>query len=181
MPALSLRPMRRTDLALMSTWLAAPHVSRWWGDDADPAAVERQYGPSLDGADPAQLRIASLAGRPFGFLQWYLLADEPAYATELAPLLEIEPTDASIDYLIGEPNLVGRGLGRALVTAGCDEVWQTSASRRIVVPVHAANTASRRALLGAGFAEVAQGDLEPDFPTDDRRHIIQALRRPDGL
>jgi aminoglycoside 6'-N-acetyltransferase len=58
-------------------------------------------------------------------------------------------------------------------------VWATEArATNLVVPVHSDNPASWRALLSAGFRLVAEGELEPDNPIDDRRHKILRLDRP---
>jgi aminoglycoside 6'-N-acetyltransferase len=174
----ALRPFTRADFPLMSAWLAAPHVARWWADDGAPQALERQYGASLDGRDRAQLRIVLADTVPVGFLQWYPLDGEPDYTQELETVLPIEPGDASLDYLVGEQGLLGTGIGSAAIRAACAEVWQVPELGRLVVPVHADNVASRRTLLRAGFTEIAEGELEPDNPIDDRRHVIHELRRP---
>ena len=48
---------------------------------------------------------------------------------------------------------------------------------RELVPVHADNRASWRALERAGFTRVAEGDLEPDNPQDTRDHVVYRRRR----
>jgi aminoglycoside 6'-N-acetyltransferase len=176
----ALRPFTRADFPSMSGWLSTPHVARWWGDDPALAALERQYGPSLDGQDRARLRVILADGEPVGFLQWYPLDGEPDYSRELETVVPLEPGDASLDYLVGEPAALGRGIGSTAIGVGCAEVWQVAELRRLVVPVHADNVASRRALLHAGFTEVAEGELEPDNPVDDGRHVVYELRRPGG-
>jgi aminoglycoside 6'-N-acetyltransferase len=175
---IALRPATRDDFTMLSRWIAAPHVARWWADDPAPAAVEKQYGPSVDGRDPTRLRIILADGVPAGFLQWYPMSGEPEYARELADVLPVEEGDASLDYLIGEPAMLRRGIGSAAIRAACEEVWRVPELRRVVVPVHADNAASRAALLRAGFGAVAEGELEPDNPADDRRHVIHVLSRP---
>jgi RimJ/RimL family protein N-acetyltransferase len=47
----------------------------------------------------------------------------------------------------------------------------------VVVPVHADNRASWRALEKAGFTRVAEGDLEPDDPADTRDHVVYRRHR----
>ena len=43
--------------------------------------------------------------------------------------------------------------------------------------MHAENRASWRALESAGFARVAEGELEPDNPADTRAHVVYQLTR----
>lgn len=179
MTRLELRPMSRDDLPTMSTWLAQPHVHAWWGDDPAPAALEQEYGPALDGTDPARLRIAMRGDDPIGFIQWYSMDDEPAYRRELATVADVLPGDMSLDYLIGSTTALGHGLGATIISLAAAEIWRDRAdATRIVVPVHALNRASWRSLERAGFIRIAEGDLEPDFETDDHRHVVYATVRP---
>lgn len=168
-----LRPMTRADLPLLATWLREPLVAEWWHDDPD--AVEQRYGPSIDGVDPAALRIGESEGRAVGFVQWFRMADEPEYLAELTPILEVPEDACSMDYLIGDPATRGRGLGTALVAAALVEVGPVP----LVVPVHARNGASIAVLRRNGFLVAARGELEPDNPAHSREHVV-LLRTPTG-
>jgi aminoglycoside 6'-N-acetyltransferase len=55
------------------------------------------------------------------------------------------------------------------------------AAASVVIPVSAANRASWRALEKAGLHRVAEGDLEPDNPIDNRAHYIYRIDRPPQL
>ncbi|BDI23155.1 GNAT family N-acetyltransferase [Herbiconiux sp. L3-i23] len=178
MTRLTLRPMTRADLPLMSHWLAAPHVHAWWGDNPAPDSVESEYGPSLDGTDPARLRIALQDGRPVGFIQWYAMSDEPEYVDVLSSVIPILDGDMSLDYLIGEADALGHGAAAVMIRLAADEIWHdVPSAHRIIVPVHATNRASWRSLENAGFRRIAEGELEPDFATDDHRHVLYSATR----
>lgn len=178
MSAVSLARFGRDDLALLSRWLTEPHVARWWNDDPSAEAVDTQYGPSIDGRDRTNLFRIELDSSPVGFLQRYPLADEDDYARELIAVIPLSPGDYSLDYLIGEPNALRRGAGSTAVELAAAGLWVSHPeATRVLVPVHAANTASRRVLERAGFAAVAAGELEPDNPIDSRHHVIFALER----
>ena len=182
---LHLRPLRREDLPLLGSWLREPLVQEWWHDDAGSDALERQYGPAIDGAEPTTLRIGELippgprtdtgAGEPVGFVQWYPLASEPEYTAELARFLPIPEGSWSLDYLVGSEAHRRRGVGTALVRAAVEALGAAP----IVVPVHADNIASVRVLGHAGFVVAAHADLEPDNPGHSRAHLV-LLRRPPG-
>ncbi len=110
---LSFRALGRPDFALLSRWLAAPHVHPWWREDADIDAIETRYVPAVDGRDRTECFFVELDGRPVGFVQRYLLADNPDWRTSLA--VAGTPTDgAGIDYFIGVESLIGSGLGPEL-------------------------------------------------------------------
>ena len=156
-----------------------PLVARWWNHETTPEAVERDFGPSVDGRDATELCVALLAGRPFGLIQRYPIAAYPEYLEELARVCAVPRAALSVDYLIGEPELRGRHLGASMISAFVTASWAACPDAgAIVVPVAAGNLASWRALERAGFDRIAEGQMEPDNPRDGRDHYVYAIRRP---
>ena len=178
-PSIAFRPLRREDFALLARWLAEPLVARWWNHETTPEAVERDFGPTIDGRDETAIFISLLGDRPFGLVQRYPIAAYADYLAELTAVCDVPPGALSIDYLIGDPDIRGRGLGAAMIAAFVGESFSAHPDARdVIVPVAAGNTASWRALERAGFNRVAEGELEPDNPRDGRDHYIYAIRRP---
>jgi aminoglycoside 6'-N-acetyltransferase len=170
------RPLSRRDFPLLRAWLAEPHVARWWNHDASAAAVERDFGPSIDGADAAEILIARAQGREVGLLQRCRFADNPEYLEELAPLLAVPGAALSIDYFIGDPAALRRGIGTSMIRAAVAAIRRDHpAAPAIVVPVSAANVASWRVLERAGFRRVASGPLRPDNPVDGPAHFVYTI------
>ena len=63
MGAISFRPVGEDDFALLATWLAAPHVARWWGEPADGVAVSLELNGRV--AETKTLTVApSPCARP---------------------------------------------------------------------------------------------------------------------
>ena len=173
------RPLLRSDLRLLATWLAEPLVARWWNHEFTAEAVERDFGASIDGAEPTDVFVASADGVPFGLIQRYLIGAYPGYEAELAPVCVVPPGALSVDYLVGEPALRGRGLGAAMVAGLVERSWSSHpGSADVLVPVAAGNVASWRLLERAGFRRYAEGQLEPDNPVDSADHYVYRLRRP---
>lgn len=171
---LSFRPLTRDDFGQLAEWLARPHVRRWWNHEFTPEAVERDFGPAIDGDEPTAMLVVLLDERPIGLLQHYLIGDYPEYVDELRPVVDLPDGAASIDYFIGEPDVVGVGVGRQMVRAGAERTLAGGASC-VIVPVNSANTASWTALLRAGFHLAARADLQPDNPIDGTSHEILRL------
>ena len=165
---------------MLSAWLGQPHVARWWNHETSREAVETDFGPVVDGHDAADIFIASLRGRPFGLVQRYTFADNPDYGAELSSLLAVPDAALSMDYFVGEPALLRRGLGTAMLQSALRSTWRDYRSApAVIVPVVAANTASWRVLERSGFRRVAAGPLEPDNPIDDSAHFVYWIDRPE--
>jgi len=175
----SFRPITRQDFPLLGRWLDQPHVQRWWADDSSPQALEADYGDTVDGNEPAEVFIAWRDSTPIGLAQRFQLSAYREYMEQLRPITEVPAGAYSIDYLIGEERSTGRGWGSEMIRAFTQNIWNDDAqASAIIVPVHAANVASWRALEKAGYSRVASGLLEPDNPADDRSHFIYRAKAP---
>lgn len=175
---LALRHLSRADLPQLSRWLEAAHVKLWWRETGDADAVEAAYGPAIDGTDPTELLIAELDGRPIGMLQRYRLAEDPAYERALEPAGAPRPA-AGLDYLIGEADLTGRGLGPQMIVEGSAGAWTAYPEIvAIVVVVQADNRPSWRALEKAGYRRAWSGLVESGDPSDDGLSYVYVLDRP---
>ena len=132
-------------------------MKRWWRESGDADAVEAAYGPAIDGPDPTELLIAELDDQPIGMLQRYRLADNADYERALEPAGTPRPA-AGLDYLIGVPELTGRGLGPSIITEGSTGAWTAYAEIvAIVVTVQIENRRSWRALEKAGYRRTWSG------------------------
>jgi aminoglycoside 6'-N-acetyltransferase len=158
-----LRPLTRADFPLLVGWLAQPHVAEWWGPPLDADAVEREYGPSLDGTDPTRLCICTEGDAPIGFLQLYRLSDNPDYVQAVG-----NADAGGIDFLIGDVTRVGQGIGPVMIAAGCRLLWQLfpEVSAALSGP-SVRNMRSRRALVKSGFQPLHQvsvpGEADDEF------------------
>lgn len=143
-PPVVTRPMTRADLPHLVTWRAAEHVLRWWDPlPSTDAELEARYGPRIDGTDPTSMWVWEVDGLPVGMVQDHRRDQDP---------------DAIAgDYLIGVPELVGRGLGTRLLWSWVRQVPQRhpGQTRVFAAPDHR-NTASLRALAKVGFAAGAR-------------------------
>ena len=82
-------------------WLGRPHVARWWGDPQQNLRCLAQRGPETHG-----LIVAD--GTPVGYLCWQT---PPQHELEAAGLTDLPEGLVDVDILIGEPALVGQGVG----------------------------------------------------------------------
>ena len=74
--------------------------------------------PRLDAASRTACVLASIGDQPFGYMQWYLNRSYPEYGIELLH----REFGVSIDYFIGDPSFLGRGLGSVMLVALLSEI-----------------------------------------------------------
>jgi aminoglycoside 6'-N-acetyltransferase len=176
---LTWRRLTAADLPLLSTWLQQPRVARWWNHETTPEALERDFGPSVRGEEPGEDLVVLLDGRPIGLVQRSAVADYPEDLADFGTVVEVPEGTVALDYLIGEPELLGRGLGPRMIAALVEDTWRTRPSvPAVLVAVVAANRASWRALEKAGLRRVGEGPMEPDNPIDDPLHYVYRVDRP---
>ncbi|WP_218025880.1 GNAT family N-acetyltransferase [Nocardia miyunensis] len=179
LPVFTWRRLTAADFPLLCGWLAQPHVHRWWNHEFTPEAVERDFGPCMRGEEPGEDLLIFADAEPIGLIQRCRLTDFPEYLEDLVKLITVPTEAASLDYFIGDPERVGRGLGSAMIRAMIAATWlEYPLADRIIVPVAAANRPSWRALEKAGMRRIAQGPMTPDSPADDGHHYVYAIDRP---
>ncbi len=170
-------PLDSSDLPGLSIWLARPHVARWWREPFDLVSVEQNYGPLAGGLDTTEGFIVHFGGRPIGYVQRYLIDENPNWQETIRRAIG-QARGIGIDYFIGEPGLVGKGLGRRLISGFVAESWNRYPSaERIVVAVQQGNVASWKALEASGFRRVWEGELASSDPSDRGPSFIYIANR----
>jgi aminoglycoside 6'-N-acetyltransferase len=146
-----------SDLPRLQAWLEREHVSLWWRDEH-----------AEDHLDPNEHFVIELDGRPIGMIQTYLVDDYPDWKAVVGN----EPNVATVDLLIGEEDLVGRGLGsEVLVRFAREVVFARTGVTALVATVEEGNRRSWRAFEKAGFQHVR------DVEEDGRPHRLMRLDR----
>jgi aminoglycoside 6'-N-acetyltransferase len=166
-------PLRSSDLPLLATWLARPHVARWWREPSDLVSVEQNYGPIADGRDATEGFIVHFRGLPIGYVQRYVIDEHPDWRESIG-----HGGGIGIDYLIGVRDLVGMGVGRRMIAVFVDASWNRYPSaNHIAVALQQTNIASWKALEASGFRRVWTGDLVSSDPSDRGPSFIYVLDR----
>jgi aminoglycoside 6'-N-acetyltransferase len=166
------RDLDRGDFPELLAWLSTPHVSEWWGEPPqDITAVDDRYGPCIDRTDPTRHFVITVASRHVGMIETYLLKDNPEYQD----VVGVEDA-AGLDILIGDPDLIGRGLGTEVVKLFVEQIgWPTFAgAARYMAGPSIRNIRSRRMFEKAGFAAVG----EVEVPGEPDPEVILVLERP---
>jgi aminoglycoside 6'-N-acetyltransferase len=167
-----LRPVD-DDLMLLVRWRSAPHVRPWWDPDLPPLDLEgarAEYLPDTEAGSTTTLCIVEHRAAPVGFVQFYRWADEAEGAEEVG--IPFDDTTWGLDVMIGEEDLVDRGLGSSVVRLLCDHLFVACGATAVALTTSVENLRAIRAYEKAGFERHAQ---VLDTDTKDGRRVLSWL------
>jgi RimJ/RimL family protein N-acetyltransferase len=150
-------PLRERDLPLLHAWLARPHVAAWWQPTPTMAELQEDYLPA-DGEPPqAVAHIAHQRGEPIGFIQCYrVMGCGGGWWPD-----ETDPGARGIDQFLADEVRLGQGLGRAMIRAFVERLFQDPAVTTVQTDPDPANQRAVRCYRAAGFVDVGLVDT-PD-------------------
>jgi len=176
-PTFTFPPLREEDLTLARRWLLEPHVRRWWNDDPEehdyPDGTLNEWRKAIRGEDPTDMFVIEMDGRPIGVMQSYRVDSYPDYVAQLGALPE---PAFSLDVFIGEPELIGKGLGGALIRAFLPPMFERYGVDYCVIGPSRSNVVAIRSYEKVGFRYLK--DYRED-DTSDPPHVLLDLHRRD--
>jgi aminoglycoside 6'-N-acetyltransferase len=114
--------------------------------------------------------VIACNGVPIGWIQWYRWRDFPEHAVQVGA----DPMSAGVDLAIGEVDMMGRGLGPAVIREfGTNYIFINSDVGAIVADPSASNTRSVSAFKKAGFNIVNTVQLVDET---FERHVVRLHR-----
>jgi aminoglycoside 6'-N-acetyltransferase len=132
------------------------------------------------GTDPTEAFIVHLRDRQIGYIQRYLIDDYPGWREALREARH-DAGGISIDYLIGEPDLVGVGIGRRMIFQFTKACWiRYPSADQITVVLQQENAASWKALEASGFRRIWSGYIESSDPSDQGPSFIYIAKKPEN-
>jgi aminoglycoside 6'-N-acetyltransferase len=136
------RAVEKRDLPMLESWIAQPHWQEWWGN-TEKALDEIEAAIEEDATEPM---IVELSGKPVAYVQTYdpHLEDDHPYQDQPFGTL-------GIDISIGEPAMLGKGHGCAMIKALADMLFEEGVPRLIIDP-DPANIRAIKSYEKAGFA-----------------------------
>lgn len=122
-------------------WLRQPHVARWWGDEQRAMEHAAHCRP-----DAHAVIVAD--GTPIGYLCWQTPTPAELAAAGLTDLPE---GLVDIDILIGEPELLGQGVGSQALRLLLTQLRTESSFSYAGLGTSVSNMRAIRAFERAGF------------------------------
>lgn len=144
MDTIVLRPFSDADIPRLAAWLDKEYIKKWYHD---PDEWLHEVQNRHDEFRFLNHFIVTYTGKPIGFCQYYACEDAKEEWYQGIPLAG----SYSIDYLIGEEEFLGKGLGKSIIATLVEKIFSLSGAQRIVVQPEEENKASCNTLLSNGF------------------------------
>lgn len=157
----SLRPVRAEsesspDVSLVHKWMHAEHVAATWRQDWSLPRWFEELSTQLAGEHSLPC-IVSLDGREFAYVELYRVARD-----KIGECYSFHPRDLGVHIAVGDRQVIGRGLGSALLdTLAVGLLDADPECRRVVAEPDVHNGGSVAAFGKAGYEHVAEVGL-PD-------------------
>jgi len=178
---LAIRLLRNepADIGALVRWRAQPHVHQWWDPDEDAPdydEVAAKYGSLTHPSSKTTPCIIELDGRPIGYLQFYKWCSWADAALECG--IDFDDDTYGLDVLLGEPELIGRGVGSRAVALAAAYLETERAASWVSLTTEETNVRAQRAYEKAGFVKV-RTVLDTDTREGERvRAWLMERRRP---
>ncbi len=172
---ISFRPLTEADLPLFLEWLRRPHVAEWWQPTPTLEELRDDYLPAMTDALPLDAPGGTVAylvyrnNEPFGFIQAYRVM---AHQKDGWWLEETDPCALGIDQLIGEPDLIGKGVGTEMIKAFVARLWSDPRVTAIQTDPDPRNARAIACYRKVGFQDVAP------VATLDGPALLMRMHRP---
>lgn len=145
------------DYDLMVRWRNAPHVRRWWDPDLPLRTLrtikeEHRADTATDAVSVAC--IIELDRSPIGFIQFYRWCSYAEDATKVG--VPFDDQTYGIDIFIGDPDLVGRGVGTRVVSLMSDYLLTERAASSVALTCDVENHRAQQCYENAGFSRVKE-------------------------
>jgi aminoglycoside 6'-N-acetyltransferase len=160
------RRMTADDLPLATAWLQEPHVAPWW----EPSEID-DITRAVRAEEPVDPWLLVLDGRDVGYFQVYDVGYDAEYGAACASI-GVEAGTAGMDYLLGDADLIGRGIGTAAIARFVEDiVFGLGSFPAVTAGPDPKNAASIRVLEKNDFVFV--GDIETHWGPE---HLMRRAR-----
>lgn len=148
---LELRLLCDNDLPLVEKWLNTDYVKRWYEIPSEGFFISdwlHEISEREKDFKWITYLIAMYQNRPIGMCLHYKSIN--SIDEDFGSL--VLDNAYSIDYLIGEKEYIGKGLGKKLVNLLVDRIFSFEDAQIVTADINIENMASRGTLLSCGFS-----------------------------
>ncbi|MGE0612288.1 MAG: GNAT family N-acetyltransferase [Hyphomicrobiales bacterium] len=139
---------------MLGAWLTRPHMREWWGEPEVELGYIRDM---VEGRDTTRPFIFSVDDRPAGYIQYWFVGDHQnqTWIADNPWLAELPSETIGVDLSIGEPDLLSRGIGSAVLSDFTRRLV-AQGYRTIIIDPDPGNARAVRAYEKAGYRPVPE-------------------------
>ncbi|MEC9367297.1 MAG: GNAT family N-acetyltransferase [Pseudomonadota bacterium] len=154
MPEFAYAPVAREHYGLLEGWLNQPHISEWWGDPGEELGYIRDM---VEGRDTSRPFIFSSDGILAGYIQYWFFGhhQNETWIAGHPWLAELSAETIGVDLCIGQPDLLSRGIGSAVLSDFTRRLVARG-YRSIIIDPDPQNTRAVRAYEKAGYRPIPE-------------------------
>jgi RimJ/RimL family protein N-acetyltransferase len=152
---------------MLHEWLHRPHVRQWWLESSTIDELEEDYLQASHGESSTRAYMAILDDDAVGFIQSYVVMGSGGGWWED----ETDPGARGIDQFLANPDQLGQGLGRAMIRAFLNQLFEDSHVTAVQTDPSPDNERAIRCYRAAGFVTVGEVD------TPDGRALLMRAER----
>ncbi|MFI5910645.1 GNAT family N-acetyltransferase [Dactylosporangium sp. NPDC051541] len=142
------------DAELVSRWMCEPHVEAFWQAAWPAPRWAAELRAQLAGAH-SRPYLVSYRGEPLSYLEIYRTPRDV-----VGRQYDADPYDLGLHLAIGDVGRTGRGLGRAMVRAVAEGLFEADPRcRRVFADPDERHVIARRMFARAGFQSIGLHDL----------------------
>lgn len=141
---IELQPIKDYDICLLEKWLYMPHIKKWFHETKNWLYEVEKRNSEFKWIHHF---IVTYENNPIGFCQYYEYCNS---GEDWHGKITISGA-YSIDYLIGETEYIGKGLGKDVVRALIERIKLCKNAEKVIVQPEQDNTASCSLLAACGF------------------------------
>lgn len=138
-------PFHERHLSIFVAWLKAPHVKQFWTESEDEYELRNKFLVQL-GQRGVKPQIMLLDGMAIGYIQSY-----QACQVGGGWWPDADPGIFGIDQFIGDPALIGKGVGTEIIAKFVEILSQDDRVKEIVADPDPSNSRAIKAYQKVGF------------------------------
>ncbi len=147
---ISFLPVEEQHISLLRKWLKEPHVTEFWQETQDEEKFRIKFLKKFPERGVTAF-IISVNSNPVGYIQYY-----EACKVGDGWWPDAKPGTFGIDQFIGDPNLIGKGLGTAIIKKFVNHLFHKLKAEEIIADPEPKNERAIRAYEKVGFKALGE-------------------------
>lgn len=163
---ISFLPLEEQHIALLRKWLKESHVAEFWQETEDENEFRTKFLSKLPERGVSAY-VISVNLKLIGYIQYY-----EACKVGGGWWPDAKPGTFGVDQFIGDPDLIGKGMGTAIIKKFVDKIFSELKAEEVITDPDPTNEKAIRAYEKVGFKTVGK------IKTPGGIALLMRMKRP---